>query len=74
MRKTKIICTIGPASESEEKLRELMLAGMNVARFNFPMEAIRNSWLIQQSTESTKRTGIAGSNSVGYQRTGDSSA
>ena len=35
MRKTKIICTIGPASESEDKLRELMLAGMNVARFNF---------------------------------------
>ena len=35
MRKTKIICTIGPASESEEKLRELRLAGMNVARFNF---------------------------------------
>lgn len=35
MRKTKIICTIGPASQSEEKLRELMLAGMNVARFNF---------------------------------------
>ena len=45
MRKTKIICTIGPASESEEKLRELMLAGMNVARFNFSREAIRNSWL-----------------------------
>lgn len=35
MRKTKIICTIGPASESEEKLRELMLAGMDAARFNF---------------------------------------
>lgn len=35
MRKTKIICTIGPASEGEEKLRELMIAGMNVARFNF---------------------------------------
>ena len=35
MRKTKIICTIGPASENEEKLRELMLSGMNVARFNF---------------------------------------
>lgn len=35
MRKTKIICTIGPASESEERLRELMKAGMNVARFNF---------------------------------------
>ena len=35
MRKTKIICTIGPSSESEERLKELMHAGMNVARFNF---------------------------------------
>ncbi|MBQ9927214.1 MAG: pyruvate kinase [Lachnospiraceae bacterium] len=35
MRKTKIICTIGPASEKEEKLKEMMQAGMNVARFNF---------------------------------------
>ena len=35
MRKTKIICTIGPVSQSEEKLKELLFAGMNVARFNF---------------------------------------
>ena len=35
MRKTKIICTLGPASDSEQVIRELMLAGMNVARLNF---------------------------------------
>ncbi len=35
MRKTKIICTLGPASNTREKIKELALAGMNVARFNF---------------------------------------
>lgn len=35
MLKTKIVCTIGPASREPETLRQLMLAGMNVARLNF---------------------------------------
>lgn len=35
MRKTKIICTIGPATDNEDVMRRLMLSGMNVARFNF---------------------------------------
>ena len=35
MRKTKIICTLGPAVDSEETIRKLILAGMNAARFNF---------------------------------------
>ena len=35
MRKTKIVCTIGPASDNYETLKEMMKAGMNVARLNF---------------------------------------
>ncbi|GIO69278.1 pyruvate kinase [Paenibacillus sp. FSL M7-1455] len=35
MRKTKIVCTIGPSSESLENTKKLILAGMNVARLNF---------------------------------------
>ena len=35
MKKTKIICTLGPASDTEEILSELIDAGMNVARLNF---------------------------------------
>lgn len=35
MRKTKIVCTIGPTSENEETLRKLVACGMNAARLNF---------------------------------------
>lgn len=35
MRKTKIVCTLGPATDRDGVLREMLLAGMNVARFNF---------------------------------------
>ncbi len=35
MRKTKIVCTLGPAVDGSEKIAQLIDAGMNVARFNF---------------------------------------
>ena len=35
LRRTKIVCTIGPASREPERLRDLMLAGLDVARLNF---------------------------------------
>ena len=34
LRKTKIVCTLGPASDSEEMISKLMDAGMNVCRLN----------------------------------------
>ena len=35
MKRTKIVCTIGPATGDKETLKKMMLAGMNVGRFNF---------------------------------------
>ena len=42
MRKTKIICTMGPASRSQDKLEALILAGMDVARLNFSTEPMKS--------------------------------
>ena len=35
MRKTKIVCTLGPACDDSDTLRQMIAAGMDVARFNF---------------------------------------
>ena len=35
MRRTKIICTIGPSSQDEDMLRKIILTGNNLARYNF---------------------------------------
>ncbi|TQS76247.1 pyruvate kinase [Ornithinibacillus gellani] len=60
MRKTKIVCTIGPASESIETLEKLIQSGMNVARLNFSHgdyeehgNRIKN---IRQACENTGKT------------------
>ncbi|MBP3038782.1 pyruvate kinase [Bacillaceae bacterium Marseille-Q3522] len=58
MRKTKIVCTIGPASESVEKLVDLMEAGMNVARLNFSHgDFEEHGNRIKNIREAAKRTG-----------------
>ena len=57
MRKTKIVCTIGPASEDLQTLKEMLLAGMNVARLNFSHgsheEHGRRIRVIRQAAEET---------------------
>ena len=35
MKKTKIVCTLGPATDDHELLKKIIYAGMNVARYNF---------------------------------------
>ena len=35
MRKTKIVCTLGPATDNDDVLRAMIQSGMDVARFNF---------------------------------------
>lgn len=58
MRKTKIVCTIGPASESIDKLEKLMEAGMNVTRLNFSHGSHEeHAARIKTIREAAKKTG-----------------
>ncbi|MBM4762536.1 pyruvate kinase [Bacillus sp. B15-48] len=58
MRKTKIVCTIGPASESIESLVKLMETGMNVARLNFSHgDHEEHGQRIKNIREAAKKTG-----------------
>ena len=43
MRKTKIICTLGPSIDKGDVLRDLIANGMNVARFNFSTALTRST-------------------------------
>lgn len=42
MRKTKIVCTVGPACDNKETLLQMIDAGMNVARFNMSLALTMN--------------------------------
>lgn len=53
--KTKIVCTLGPASRSVEVIEKLLRAGMNVARFNFS----HGSHAYHQQTLDNLRTAMA---------------
>ena len=58
MRRTKIICTIGPASESREKIQQLLTAGMNVARLNFSHGTYEeHGWRMSALKEEAARAG-----------------
>jgi pyruvate kinase len=59
MVRTKIICTLGPASSNEATLRKMMLAGMDVARLNFshekPEEMLRKIELVRKLNAKYRR-------------------
>ncbi|NLW15912.1 MAG: pyruvate kinase [Erysipelothrix sp.] len=59
LKKTKIVCTIGPASESAEMIEKLALEGMNVVRFNFSHDIHENhKKRMDRVREVSKKTGI----------------
>lgn len=58
MKKTKIICSIGPASNNADVMEQMVLAGMNVARINFSHATMEERQMAQDSArEVRKRTG-----------------
>ncbi len=55
MKSTKIVCTIGPSSEKIEVLREMVKAGMNVARLNFSHGTYENHALLMQNIRTVSK-------------------
>ena len=58
MKKTKIVCSIGPASNDADVMEQMILAGMNVARINFSHATLEEKIKAVESVrECRKRTG-----------------
>ncbi len=58
-KKTKIVCTIGPATQSEEKLTQLLKAGMNVMRLNFSHgDFAEHQGKVDNLRKAMKKTGL----------------
>jgi pyruvate kinase len=59
LRKTKIICTLGPATSDTAKMKELLRAGMNIARFNFSHgDHAFHKEMIEKVREASREMGI----------------
>ena len=70
MRKTKIVCTLGPSTDREGVLREMLLAGMNVARFNFSHGSHEEHKARLDKLKAAGRAEPAGGRHAGYQGAG----
>lgn len=59
IRKTKIICTLGPASDTQEMIEKLAVAGMNICRLNFSHEDhVKHAERIRNIREVSEKTGF----------------
>ena len=74
IRKTKIVCTLGPSTDKGDVLRQLMQEGMNVARFNFSHGSHEEQkGRLEKLVALRKEVKSSGSSTVRHQRTGDPS-
>ena len=55
MKRTKIICTLGPASEDKKILKEMVLAGMNIARLNMSHGTYENHHKLIQAIRAMEK-------------------
>lgn len=68
-KRTKIVCTMGPACDSDETIREMIKAGMNVARFNFSHGSYdEHHGRIERVRRISKELGLPGSASCSTPR------